>query len=427
MYCFKCGAVIDDNSVRCPVCGTVMQYVVGPQIQPQQSYQQQPAQYRPQIQPSPQIQPQPPQIQPSPQKENENNTGIIIFTVIMLTVIILEIILFLAPGFLTKIRREKLIEEARKEAAATTEATTEVTTEATTETVTEAVTETTTEAVTEATTEATTEEIAAKSRYKESDRPVEMDFRWFWEGFLTGCMVDDYSTILDSGRLEGDWKVMILTDPFELVDSYSMRLLNGNISTKADKTTLELDYYKCKTRPDGDYKDETSKASETFMGSWENLCLNVDGNGVNMNIYLQIEAQGAELMLGEISWDTGLIGYIAFVRPDGTKLRYSPMESGVDLGETETFGKPDDNSGSGNTENNIYAHTPEEIVAMSLARSGAPNASFEGYSDSGEVMIHLFEIVDDHTATWDWYYIDPYTLTGTDFMDNYVDLNPYAP
>ena len=449
MYCFKCGAVIDDRSVVCPVCGTRMQYSQPQQppqpqgygqplqqgyYQQQQGYNQAPQAHPqgynqvPQQRPQGNVRPQAPQQLRAPRQQSsqdgQDNTGFYIFIAIMVTVILLEIILFLVPGFLTKIRRERLLADARKEAAAHTEATTEITTEAVTEATTEMVTETSTEATTEMATEATTEEASAGIKYKDSDRPVEEDFRWFWEGFLTGCMVDDYNSIFESSRLMGDWKVMILTDPFELVDGYSMQLLNGNLSRKDDKTILELDYYKRKTKPDGSYKEESDRANETFTGSWENLCLILDGNGVNMDIYMQLEAQGAELMLGEITYDTGLIGYIAFVRPDGTKITYSPMEDGLGPDEGGNSGGSDNSGGSGS---NTYAHTPEEIMGMSIARSGAPHASFEGYTSDGEVMIHLYEVVDDHTATWDWYYIDPYTLTGTDFMDEYVDLNPYAP
>ena len=95
MYCFKCGAVIDDRSVVCPVCGTRMQY-----SQPQQR-------------PQGNVRPQAPQQLRAPRQQSsqdgQDNTGFYIFIAIMVTVILLEIILFLVPGFLTKIRRERLL------------------------------------------------------------------------------------------------------------------------------------------------------------------------------------------------------------------------------------------------------------------------------------------------------------------------------
>lgn len=42
-----------------------------------------------------------------------------------------------------------------------------------------------------------------------------------------------------------------------------------------------------------------------------------------------------------------------------------------------------------------------------------------------EVIIHLYDIVDNHVSTYDWYTIDVYTGTGTDFLDNTIDImNP---
>lgn len=38
------------------------------------------------------------------------------------------------------------------------------------------------------------------------------------------------------------------------------------------------------------------------------------------------------------------------------------------------------------------------------------------------VTIHLFDIVDNHTATCDWYYIDRYTAKGTNFAGEEIEL-----
>lgn len=43
-------------------------------------------------------------------------------------------------------------------------------------------------------------------------------------------------------------------------------------------------------------------------------------------------------------------------------------------------------------------------------------------NEEGQVMIRLYEIVDDHTATWDWYIIDRTTGRGEDVIGNEVDL-----
>ena len=43
--------------------------------------------------------------------------------------------------------------------------------------------------------------------------------------------------------------------------------------------------------------------------------------------------------------------------------------------------------------------------------------------DNGNLFIHLYEDMDDHTATIDWYEIDPNTLKGTNFEGEEVDLS----
>ncbi len=43
--------------------------------------------------------------------------------------------------------------------------------------------------------------------------------------------------------------------------------------------------------------------------------------------------------------------------------------------------------------------------------------------DDGTVSIHLYDLFDGHTATCDWYYIDPNTAKGTDILGRDIDLN----
>ncbi len=67
--------------------------------------------------------------------------------------------------------------------------------------------------------------------------------------------------------------------------------------------------------------------------------------------------------------------------------------------------------------------TDEEIVELARIYSGAPLAELDQVMDNGYLYIHLYEDQGDHTATIDWYEIDPVTLKGTDFEGNPVDLS----
>ncbi len=64
----------------------------------------------------------------------------------------------------------------------------------------------------------------------------------------------------------------------------------------------------------------------------------------------------------------------------------------------------------------------DEIVELAKKHSGAPVAELDQIMDNGNLYIHLYEDMEDHTATIDWYEIDPKTLKGTNFEGEEVDL-----
>lgn len=65
----------------------------------------------------------------------------------------------------------------------------------------------------------------------------------------------------------------------------------------------------------------------------------------------------------------------------------------------------------------------DQIVELAKKHSGAPVAELDQVMDNGNLYIHLYEDMDDHTATIDWYEIDPKTLKGTNFEGEAVDLS----
>ena len=65
----------------------------------------------------------------------------------------------------------------------------------------------------------------------------------------------------------------------------------------------------------------------------------------------------------------------------------------------------------------------EEIVERARKKSGAPLAELDSIDPDGTLNIHLYEDAGDHTATWDWYYINPDTPTGHNVVGDVIDLN----
>ena len=82
--------------------------------------------------------------------------------------------------------------------------------------------------------------------------------------------------------------------------------------------------------------------------------------------------------------------------------------------------------GSNDTSANNY--TDSELCAkakkyyLKVHGQEPPIAKVEGYNGN-EVTIHLYEILDNHMATWDWYYIDRTTGKGKDFSSQSIDIS----
>lgn len=87
----------------------------------------------------------------------------------------------------------------------------------------------------------------------------------------------------------------------------------------------------------------------------------------------------------------------------------------VACGKEKTGGNPGTNDST--------KISQEEILERAKKLSGAPCAEVDSTTDDGKLVIHLYEDLEDHTATYDWYTIDPDTLLGENLMGEEVDLN----
>ena len=71
--------------------------------------------------------------------------------------------------------------------------------------------------------------------------------------------------------------------------------------------------------------------------------------------------------------------------------------------------------------------TDEEILSMAqtyvrnVYGDNIPNLKIESSSES-EIIIQVYEDMDDHWLTYDRYYINRYTATGTNFIGDTIDL-----
>ncbi len=95
----------------------------------------------------------------------------------------------------------------------------------------------------------------------------------------------------------------------------------------------------------------------------------------------------------------------------------------ADEGSEKTPPKKEDDKGAGSKGKDLSNPSNEDIVKLAVIHSGAPLGELDHVQDDGHLYIHLYEDMGDHTATVDWYEIDPKTLKGTNFLGDDVDLN----
>ena len=65
----------------------------------------------------------------------------------------------------------------------------------------------------------------------------------------------------------------------------------------------------------------------------------------------------------------------------------------------------------------------DDILEKAKQLSGAPCAEVDSVTEDGLPVIHLYEDLEDHVATYDWYTVNPDTLMGENMMGEQIDLN----
>ncbi|MBQ3843250.1 MAG: hypothetical protein II820_11255 [Ruminiclostridium sp.] len=98
--------------------------------------------------------------------------------------------------------------------------------------------------------------------------------------------------------------------------------------------------------------------------------------------------------IAEIKWEDGRVEHLVYQGSADSFKFYSNMELG-DMAKAYY---------AGNHDGYVPAVVDSEI------------------DENGMIVIHLYDVVDDHTATGDWYTVDRFTGKGTDVLGNEVDL-----
>ena len=201
---------------------------------------------------------------------------------------------------------------------------------------------------------------------------------------------------------------------------------NANIHSLNENVTLTYDMWLEESLEGGETEEIKDAEPEKHYGTWndDRYGFTVDSDYYYVDMQKFIYLDNVEYGFGRGQYISGEQEYVVLIRPnskmeiiDTSDWRYETGNSGSDTSESE---KKSDNgqqsAGSSKLSN-------DEIVEKARKKSGAPLAKLDSTDPDGTLNIHLYEETGGHTATWDWYYIDPNTLKGTNLMGEAVDLN----
>ncbi len=249
-----------------------------------------------------------------------------------------------------------------------------------------------------------------------TDTALALDFDWFIGKVYN---ITDSETPVDpqnADRISGDepyllnggWKCYMCSQDKQELGEYE-RYLNAVIDTdgKDFKVTLNWWLLMESSLPNG---QEYETGSVTGTGKWDTETATVHtvanmGNIDFTDFYISKD-KTEEYAMGTVTWSSGEVDHIGLMRmtPEKQDQYYTAMENA-----------------------DIAIDNAELIVGRAKKKSGAPEAEVT-WDDNHTITIHLFEIVKErgggeHTATWDWYTIDVFTMKGEDFFGNPVDLS----
>ena len=118
--------------------------------------------------------------------------------------------------------------------------------------------------------------------------------------------------ISDYSLLTGGWKATMITDPFELMDSYATDYFNVSFSGSATSAKVTMNWGLRILKSVGTVDDTGSTSS--MAGKFSGGKLTAVGSG-SIEITGFFYDNGKEFAVGTYTWPDGVIGYIGLIRP----------------------------------------------------------------------------------------------------------------
>ena len=242
--------------------------------------------------------------------------------------------------------------------------------------------------------------------------------------------------------VEGDWKCVTCPIPDAYSSGYTY-IGNANIHSLNDKVSFTFDMW---IEMEGTFEGESTEieggAPVKYTGKWndDKAGFRIESDSLMIELEKFIYLDDTMYAIGKDMYISGEQDYVVLIRPEShmeIKGYAEGSQTGGGSSDGNTSGK--DNTQKDNTQKDSSQKdtTQKEqkqqssdtsdkyadIVEKARKKSGAPIAELDSIDPDGTLNIHLYEDAGDHTATWDWYYIDPNTLKGQNFMGDSIDLN----
>lgn len=221
---------------------------------------------------------------------------------------------------------------------------------------------------------------------------------------------DEYR-IYNSLLLEGDWKCVLAAKEREYTGFTKYFFGSANIHINGNNVTLNIEWRAYQDDNESISHEIKEKQTEKYTGTMNNpgegfYCENDEEW---MNIEKFIYDNKAMYGFGSLTNFSGDEYYVVFMRP----------ESNMEIIDTSDWTINQNNGSKGSSSGSDN----DAIVEKARKKSGAPAAELDSIDPDGTLNIHLYEDTGGHTATIDWYYINPKTLKGENLMGDPVNLN----
>jgi len=138
-------------------------------------------------------------------------------------------------------------------------------------------------------------------------------------------------SVSDLSTLTGGWKVLIYLDPYNISGYKNYMLLNGTFLTDGKEVTLKLKYDRAYEGDEGKELDQSGNAEELYSGTWDKTETVLMGSYIKITLKMVYQADGVQYMAGDVIYNSGETGYIAFVRPSGVGAPFemTPDDEGI--------------------------------------------------------------------------------------------------